>query len=222
MIIVDKIKQIIKNNIALVILIAISGILIMIASGYLESAYNRKAELESELANLSNGLEKLKQDSNKKEVVVIENELGLDLDRVTKDNYAMYDWIEPAFTFSNSDEYNENREIFVERLGRDDQFVKEIMPPFIDGFTAKAVYDDEGNIIESEGRKFNMEIVSDGFKAYVTGIDEKTDSYHYLATVTVNSRNMNGYSGYGKTVVLTYTVDKDGNISNFHAATPLG
>lgn len=218
----DKIKQVIKSNIFLIVLIALSGIILLIASGTLDSAYNNKASLESELANLNNEIDKNNQSIASQGTVIIENELGLDLKRVNGDTVKMLEWITPAFTFKNSDEYNANRQIFIERLGENDQFVKEIMPPFIDGFTYDAVYDENGKIVESEGRKFNMEIAPNGFTAYVIGLDEETDVYSYLATVSINSRNENGYSGYGKKVVLTYKMDKDGNVTDFHAATPLG
>lgn len=216
----NKIKQVLRENIGLLIMIAISAVIFLIATGYLDSAYNKKARLQSEIAELKNQIEHVSSQNDNQSVVIIENELGLDLERKNKDDRTMVEWISPAFTFDNSNEYNANREIFVERLGQDDQFVKEIMPPYIDGITAGAEYDKDGNLISSEGAKFNMEIASNGFESYVVSVDDKTGVYQYLATLKVTSHNKNGYSGTGKTVVLTYSVDKDGNISDFHAATP--
>jgi hypothetical protein len=127
---------------------------------------------------------------------------GLDKNRWYNDDVIMSEWIYPAFTFSSVSEYNENRNTYVNRLGLANDFVVNVMPPYTEG-------------LSSVSSDINMKI--DRFTSYVDGISG--DTYSYVAIVVCSSTKKDGSTGTSS-VILTYSIDADGNVLNFHAATP--
>ena len=67
-----------------------------------------------------------------------------------------------------------------------------------------------------DGTNINSSITS--LKSYVVDISED-GNYNYLTVLEVVFTNSKGTS-ISKNILLTYSIDADGNVSNFHAATP--
>lgn len=137
---------------------------------------------------------------------------GLDKERWKTDNHIIYDWVADAFTFNNADEYNEHRKKYISLLGETNQFLTEVLVPY------EAVYSDmkwEGDFLD-DGTNISSSITS--LKSYVVDIGED-NSYTYLAVLERTSANSKGTS-ISDNILLTYSIDVDGNVSNFHAATP--
>ena len=136
---------------------------------------------------------------------------GLDKERWKEDDELILDWVRPAFTFENSEEYNNHREIYVERLGQADDFVMEVMPPYIANYTELENENSEIN----DGTSINMKVV--GLKSFVDSVDG--DVYSYVAVLTCASTTRKGETNESN-VILTYSIDGSKSIFNFHAATP--
>lgn len=151
----------------------------------------------------------------KVERVVKPLEGGLDKSRWASDDAIIAEWIYPAFNFDNADEYNRNREIYVKRLGNADDFVKEVLPPYIP--EASAMRNEQEAI--NDGKKINLHIADGGFKSYVDGFEG--DVYSYVAVVTCYSVSQTGYSQQRtQDIILTYSINGAGQVVDFHAATP--
>ena len=149
------------------------------------------------------------------ERVVKPLEGGLDKARWASDDAIIAEWIYPAFNFDDADEYNRNREIYVERLGNADDFVREVLPPYI---PESSVMKSEQEAI-NDGKKINLHIANGGFKSYVDGFDG--DVYSYVAVVTCYSVTTTGYSQQRtQDIILTYSINGKGQVVDFHAATP--
>lgn len=183
------------------------------ASVSMNAAAEKYAKAEQDVKNIENDIDRLK--NKEKDKIIVEKEVttGLNENRWHSDDTKMLEWVKPAFTFNSPDEYNKNRDLFIQRLGPDDSFVKDIMPPFIQGVT---VYTNEEQNID-EGDKLNMEVRS--FTSYVKSIDEENGIYSYVAFVVTSSSNKNGYTGES-TVIMTYSMDEEGNVSDFVCCIP--
>ena len=136
---------------------------------------------------------------------------GLDKNRWAADDTVITEWIYPAFTFESAEEYNEHREIYVARLGTADDFVMEVLPPYIAGYTDIR---SEFSTVD-DGLGINMKIVD--FKSYVDGF--KDDVYSYVAVVNCSSTRANGETILSD-IILTYSINGKGEVLDFHAATP--
>lgn len=136
---------------------------------------------------------------------------GLDKKRWADDDVIITEWIYPAFTFESAEEYNQHREIYVSRLGVADDFVMEVLPPYIAGYSEAR--SESGTI--DDGTSINMKIT--GFQSYVDGF--KDDVYSYVAVVSCSSTLANGQTNTSD-IILTYSINGKGEVMNFHAATP--
>lgn len=199
------IKAQIKQHLMLVICVGISLLLIFTGAVMKGGAQSSRNEAYALLTDTQNKLEIAKQNRIAQKTLVVYEVSGLDVERKKADDEAMLAWISPAFTFKNGDEYNEHREKYVERLGENDEFVVDIMPPYID-MTA------EGEQVPT----FNLKIKEGSFTSFVAKIDEEKDLYEYVTFFTTSSDSATGYDGSaGQRVIITYTMDKDHNPHSF-------
>lgn len=136
---------------------------------------------------------------------------GLDKKRWASDDTIITEWIYPAFTFDSAEEYNEHREIYVSRLGTADDFVMEVLPPYIAGYTDIR---SEFSTVD-DGLGINMKILN--FTSYVDGFQD--DVYSYVAVVNCSSTRANGET-VTSDIILTYSINGKGEVLDFHAATP--
>lgn len=217
------IKAQIKQHLMLVICVGISLLLIFTGAITKGGAQSSRNEAYALLTDTQNKLEIAKQNRIAQKTLVVYEVSGLDVERKKADDEAMLAWISPAFTFKNGDEYNEHREKYVERLGENDEFVVNIMPPYIpsnvdaDGYILNPdgtyKYDKNGNKMKVN---FNLKIKEGSFTSFVAKIDEEEDLYEYVTFFTTSSDSAFGYEGSaGQRVIITYTMDKDHNPHSF-------
>lgn len=209
--VLNKIKSMLKEHLVLVISILICIFLGLVGGSISGSAKKDYNAVYDQLTKVNNQITQTST-TNQEVVYVVESlENGLDKSRWAADDTIITEWIYDAFNFDSASEYNQNREIYVNRLGASDDFVINVMPPYIAGYTELR---NENSEVD-DGNSINMHIT--GFKSYVDKIED--DKYSYVAVVTCASTSKSGYTG-SSNVILTYTIKGDGSVVNFHASTP--
>ena len=217
------VKIFIKRHLMIFIGAGLCIVMMLAGSVMKSSAEKSYREAENHLTDLRNQLIQQQQVVDSKRTRTVYEVSGLDLARVSADSQAALEWITPAFTFDSVDEYNENRAIYVERLGEDSDFVTAIMPPYIpsnvdeDGYILNPdgtyKYDKNGNKMKFN---FNMTIKTGSFTPYVAKIDEETGVYTYVAFFLTTSNSSGGYTGSGdQRVIITYTMGDDHQMHDF-------
>lgn len=209
--VLDKVKSLIKEHIVLAISVLICFVLMILGNSISGSAKADYLVVHNQLTNVNNKIINISTKNQEVEYVVKPLENGLDKARWAADDIIITEWIYPAFNFEGATEYNTNRDLYVTRLGSSDDFVINIMPPYISGYTTMNSESSEVN----NGNTINMSISS--FKSYVDKIDG--DNYSYVAVVSCSSTANTGGSG-ASTVILTYTISGNGSVVKFAAATP--
>lgn len=210
----EYVKKIIKGHTLLCISFAVCFVMLIGCMIARVSYQSKLDKANSTLVNVTNEITKLKTQGQEEKIVYVDSKSAkaLDKQRWANDDTIINEWIAPAFNFDNADEYNKNREKYISELGTNDDFVKNVLTPYIHGYTDKITNENE---TISNGSDMNMSITK--FKSYVDKVDG--DNYSYVAVITCSSTSSGGGSGDSQ-MILTYTISKDGKISNFCAAPP--
>ena len=165
--------------------------------------------LRSEKAHIENQI-KLKELSVKNEVdKVLESVTGLNNEKFNKDKKVAEEFMRKVFTWSSYKEYNEVRNEIMKthNLKADSGFIKTFMPEIVNEKMDGKDY----NRIDVFGYNMSFET----FTPHVVGINGL--DYSYFSIVTVSSRDKeHGGEAFMK-AVMTYKIDKDGNISDLMA-----
>lgn len=200
--------------IILIVLVCIVSVIITSVIGFVVS-YQNKTAMDT-LSDINNQISALNTELTNTVYVTkdfkTEYPDGLDMSRKNKDDETILSWIKPAFTFNNSAEYSANRKIFIERLGETDQFLTDIFVPYT------AVYSDMYHESASIDDGTNIRSSIKSLETYVIGTN-KDGRHRYVAILERQSTTSNG-KRYGGNVILTYTIDANGSVSGFRAATP--
>lgn len=208
----EKFVEFLKEHAILLFTIFVFLVLFLIGQGFRGSALKEYRNIEAQIVSVKNQIEQDKITVNQETNYVSRGLVGgLDKNRWASDDVIISEWIYPAFNFSSAQEYNEHRDLFVTRLGQSDDFVQQIMPPFVQGITGVA---DETSSLD-DGSDINMSLTS--FKSYVDSVEG--DTYSYVAIVKCSSTNARGFAGLSD-VILTYSITGDGTVTDFHGATP--
>ena len=127
----------------LVICLAVFGVSKLICS----VTDNQYATATETLSQIRNQISSINTQTSKEVHVTKPFTDGLDKERWKKDNSIIYNWVADAFTFTNSTEYNEHRNKYLQLLGPTHQFLTDILVPY------EAVYSD---------MKWEQDILDDG------------------------------------------------------------
>ena len=207
----DNVKAFVKEHFILLLTIVVFLIAWFIGGLIRGSARKEYMAAYNQVSDLKNQIEHdtitLMQDKTTVAVGLLE---GLDKQRWQEDDIVINEWIYPAFNFDNADEYNANRDIFIDRLGMNDDFVIEVMPPYDSKYALQSSED----MMVDDGTGINMHVTN--FVSYVDAIND--DVYSYVAVVTVSSTNKKGKT-MTSDIILTYSIDGSGSVQDFHAAT---
>lgn len=203
--------------------IVIGLVLFLVGHVFRSSANNSIGILNRQLSNIKGQIAQF--DAKKSEVTQVINHIdhGLNTGRWKADDGIITKWVQPAFAFKNGDEYVENRDLFISRLGNSDPFVTTFMPLY----TPKLQAQSDETAEPDYGQNMSCRMAS--LKSYVTKIDEANDIYSYVAVVKCNPSIPARYDYKGMLskqatigepediIILAYDVAKDGAISNFSA-----
>lgn len=219
---IRKLKPfVIKHKIVLLCAVVFL-VLMIIGNSMHSSANNAIAAAERELADVNNEIAQF--DSQKHDVKVETKHIdyGLDTARWKIDDTIAAGWIQPAFTWRNSTEYTENRDLYINRLTEHDPFVTSFMPTYVPKYQEQT---NETGAID-DGTNISSRITS--FKSYVVNVDETTDTYSYLALLRCEVSIPIKYDYNGpligrdaqggpceNVIIITYDINKDGDLVNF-------
>lgn len=207
-----KIKETFQKHVVLIVAFMCFLVCFIVGSAIKDSASEKYEAMAKQLNDVNNQIESDNINLTQKSTYVSKGIVGgLDKNRWASDDTIITEWIYPAFNFNNDKEYNEHREIYVERLGNSNDFVLEVLPPYIAGYTDArselATIDD--------GSSINMKMTK--FQSYVDGF--KDDVYSYVALVTCSSTSKSGNTNVSD-IILTYSINGKGEVLDFFAATP--
>lgn len=139
---------------------------------------------------------------------------GLDMNRVRTDDGIAETFFTKIFTWSSAAEYNVIRDNLLQSdmLDTNNSLLTTVFPEL------KKEQDVDGgssNIID-DSIYGQLNMTYDSMTSHVIGIDDTT--YFYFTEVTVLSQVDDGISNAGE-IVVTYSVNKDGQISDLNAYT---
>lgn len=139
---------------------------------------------------------------------------GLDTNRVRTDDGIVDAFFKKIFTWSSADEYNAVRDELLQSdmLAADNSLLTILFPELQEGQDASG---DSSNIID-DGVYGQLNMTYDSMTSHVIGIDGTT--YSYFTEITVLSQVAGGTANSGE-IVVTYSVDKDGQILDLSAYT---
>ena len=223
---VTNIKPFVIKHKYLLLAILVFLVLLMFGGSVQSTAEEQVASVERQLASINNEI--AQYDSQKHEVQYVTKHIdhGLDTARWKSDDNIAAKWIEPAFSWRNSSEYIEHRDLYINRLSATDPFVTSFMAAYVPQYQTQ--HNENGNI--DDGTHISCMVTS--FNSYITKIDEDTGVYSYVAVLRCTtsipveydykgalqgSGNFNT-AGVENTVILTYDMDASGVLSNFTAA----
>lgn len=205
-------KEKVKGFKILIVCIIVSLVILIGNSIVTKTVYNKRLAVKSnENQNLTSQIEKnrvLKSQSldNTKAQIT-----GIDMNRVRTDDGVAEAFLKKIFTWSSAEEYNNIRDDLVNStFVQNENFLSTLFPEL------KIEQDVEGNdtniIDDNIYGQLNMKY--DSMTSHVTEINGTT--YSYFTEVIVTSEVSDGTSRIGN-IVVTYSVDKDGNILNLNA-----
>lgn len=205
-------KEKVKGFKILIVCIIVSLVILIGNSIVTKTVYNKRLVVKSnENQNLTSQIEKnrvLKSQSldNTKAQIT-----GIDMNRVRTDDGVAEAFLKKIFTWSSAEEYNNIRDDLVNStFVQNENFLSTLFPEL------KIEQDVEGNdtniIDDNIYGQLNMKY--DSMTSHVTEINGTT--YSYFTEVIVTSEVSDGTSRIGN-IVVTYSVDKDGNILNLNA-----
>ena len=204
-------KEKVKGFKILIVCIIVSLVILIGNSIVTKTVYNKRLVVKSnENQNLTSQIEKnrvLKSQSldNTKAQIT-----GIDMNRVRTDDGVAEAFLKKIFTWSSAEEYNNIRDDLVNStFVQNENFLSTLFPEL------KIEQDVEGNdtniIDDNIYGQLNMKY--DSMTSHVTEINGTT--YSYFTEVIVTSEVSDGTSRIGN-IVVTYSVDKDGNLSLIH------
>lgn len=205
-------KEKVKGFKILIVCIIVSLVILIGNSIVIKTVYNKRLAVKSnENQNLTSQIEKnrvLKSQSldNTKAQIT-----GIDMNRVRTDDGVAEAFLKKIFTWSSAEEYNNIRDDLVNStFVQNENFLSTLFPEL------KIEQDVEGNdtniIDDNIYGQLNMKY--DSMTSHVAEINGTT--YSYFTEVIVTSEVSDGTSRIGN-IVVTYSVDKDGNILNLNA-----
>ena len=205
-------KEKVKGFKILIVCIIVSLVILIGNSIVTKTVYNKRLAVKSnENQNLTSQIEKnrvLKSQSldNTKAQIT-----GIDMNRVRTDDGVAEAFLKKIFTWSSAEEYNNIRDDLANStFVQNENFLSTLFPEL------KIEQDVEGNdtniIDDNIYGQLNMKY--DSMTSHVTEINGTT--YSYFTEVIVTSEVSDGTSRIGN-IVVTYSVDKDGNILNLNA-----
>jgi hypothetical protein len=176
-----KLKEFLPSIVSVIVMIV--GILIFSSvSLYQSSNVNN---LQNEIVELKNNIDKLSIENNTTITRVKSQATGIDSSRVEKDNEAVSTLMKKVFTWNSYKEYMAIREDLMKKynLATDSDFMTTFMPEIYN----EKIEDKDYNRIDVNGYNISFNNIT----TYVVKVDDKNKIYEYFAVVDVTSKSSN-------------------------------
>lgn len=197
------------------------ALLCLILSGAIAKGFtNSRDAAARDLQNVNNNISQVQDQLNQPITKYKELDHGYHLARVNRDKAILEgkgtgenntnEWLSRFLTWSSGQEYTENRNWFVEKLGSSNVFVTDIMRP----------YDADATSLNAQGALIDPNKVGctlNNTKVYVDSINENNDTYNYVIFAYFNAKTAfsnNEFDAIDKVqcYIITVSVDADGNV----------
>lgn len=213
--ILDFIEEHKKAVIAVVIAILCLIISSAVANGFAKGRDNAARDLQ----NVNNNISQVQDQLNQPITKYKELDHGYHLSRVDRDKKILEgkgtgvnnanEWISRFLTWSSGQEYTDNRNWFIEKLGASNTFVTDIMRPYDANATS---LNEQGALIDPDKVGCSLSNI----KVYVDSIDENNDTYNYVIFAYFSAKKAfeNNFDAIDRVqcYIITVSVDKDGNV----------
>lgn len=212
-------KRLSKGVIKLLVRIAIIVIVVSIGAiiSYFRLANISELNVKSDenveaISNLQSDIDKVDYSSSDTAVLAGNANRSISSSKYESDNEVANETFEFAFTWNTGRDYQKVRTSLEANYGidKDSQFLTEFMPPIAE------IEDPETGSITNTIDMYDYDVSYGGMNPIVTHTDGLV--YDYLTEVAVSTENVNGDTA-STTLVLTYTMDEDSNISDLIAMT---
>lgn len=175
---------------------------------------NNTAMLDADnlrISQLKSDIDSVDANKQSEQNSVVSETTGVSADRVYNDTQKISDLLKVACTWSSFSAYNAAREMLISDYGVSESsvFLSEFMPEVTEYTNNK------GEIVNDIDLN-NMNMFFSNISPHLVSVDLNADVYDYFAIVTVGSKVDQDVSGETH-IAVTYSVDKDGNISNIDA-----
>ena len=200
------------------IVLAIIMLVVLFITSSIVGVQNKKIKnAQQQIAQLKNSQKVSEVADKEKSKEVKANTTGLNTARVKTDDAIITEFLEKCLSWNSYAEYEAARDYISSTYG------DKVSSSFLDIFFPNIMVNGDGsNPIDD--KKLNLEF--DNLTSHVINISVEDDAYTYFTEVKVTSdvkytdtnNDTHTVSGVG-TVVLTYTVNGDGILSNISAYT---
>lgn len=190
-----------------VVLLVLAGLSVGFAQ---RSADQQRAADEEQMSQIQNDLKGVKSQIDEKHKNAVIDTSGVDIDRVERNDAQMDQILQKAMTWDSVSDYRSSRESLLEdeHLNKDDQFFTTFFP------------EPECNT-DSSGKEYctiDLNKLSSRYKGLSTSVmDIKGSTYTYSGTATAEVPSADGKSSVQRPVVVEYSMDTEGNITDFSA-----
>lgn len=198
-----KLKEFLPSIVSVIVMIV--GILIFSSVSLYQS--NNVNNLQNEIVELKNNIDKLSIENNTTITRVKSQATGIDSSRVEKDNEAVSTLMKKIFTWNSYKEYMAIREDLMKKynLASDSEFMTTFMPEIYN----EQIEGKDYNRIDVNGYNISFNNIT----TYVVSVDDKNKIYEYFAVVDVTSKSSNDGTADYK-LALQYKMNDSQQIMN--------
>lgn len=218
--ILDFLQEHIKAVIAVIVMIVCLGVGSIVSGQFAKQASDSANDLHTIENQISNVNDKL----NNPEKRYKELEKGYKESRVERDtkiligagtgNGGTNEWLSRFLSWNTGDEYNENRNWFVEKLGASNVFCTTIMRDYD---TNVSLGESKKDVIDPNKVTCILDIDKTEKAVYVNSIDDNTGIYEYVVFAYYNGKEAYANTAFKamdrvQCYIITVSVDADGNV----------
>lgn len=217
--ILDFLQEHKKAVIAVVIMI----LCILISGGIAKSFAKSNASAADSLSTVNNKISNVQDQLNQPQTRWKELDHGYHKSRVERDvktligagtgNGNTNEWLSRFLTWSSGDEYKENHQWFVEKLGSNNVFCTTIMR----SYDKEISLSDSGTVNDPNNIKCELDKDKTAANVYVNSINESNDTYNYVIFAYFNAKAARANQSFDamdkvQCYIVTVSVDADGNV----------
>lgn len=205
-----------NSTIGVIIIMIIVIALTAVGSNIYTNYWSKKLdEQENQIYDLQNQLDIKSQTASAGQTQLVLDTTGLSEERKATDDAIAEAFAKRVLTWDNGKDYDAMREEIKSEydLTEDSDFMQVFLHKY-----NNPVQPNGETIYYIDTHEINCQFES--LESYVTNIqNDKNGLYSYFAFVRFSSSDKGGNEGFA-TVIMTYDIDADGNLTNIHGYTP--